>query len=98
MSKSCFNCTHAYQLECIGVVMCPLWEMADGDNAAETCAKYVEVKTPCDQLGSDGKHHCPYEDCYTGYESEMCRNCCGVGCDEDSYPEEEYEEEVLPFS
>ncbi len=32
---------------------------------------------------------CPYKDTYMGYESEMCRVCCGLGVDEDSYPEEE---------
>ena len=25
---------------------------------------------------------CPYKDCYTGYEDEMCRVCCGLGVDE----------------
>lgn len=49
--------------------------------------------TPCDTPDYDGVHHCPYEDSYTGYPGEMCRNCCGLGVDEDSYPEEEYDEE-----
>ena len=35
--------------------------------------------TPCDLADDYGKHHCPYADTYTGYESEMCRICCGVG-------------------
>lgn len=47
---------------------------------------------PCDVLSEDGTYKCPYADTYTGYESEMCRNCCGKGVDEDSYPEEDYEE------
>ena len=37
--------------------------------------------TPCDEVDENGIHHCPYED-YTGYESEMCRICCGLGVDE----------------
>ena len=55
-----------------------------------------EVKvmwTPCDTPDYNGVHHCPYEDSYTGYAGEMCRTCCGLGVDEDSYPEEEYDEE-----
>lgn len=28
------------------------------------------------------KYNCPYTDTYTGYEDEMCRNCCGLGVDE----------------
>lgn len=28
------------------------------------------------------RFHCPYADTYTGYEDEMCRNCCGLGVDE----------------
>lgn len=39
--------------------------------------------TPCDEVDMFGKHNCPYEDTYSGYESEMCRNCCGHGVDED---------------
>lgn len=39
--------------------------------------------TPCDEKDMYGKHHCPYEDFYTGYEDEMCRNCCGVDEDEE---------------
>ena len=60
------------------------------------------MQTPCDvpyeYIDSNGKqrkeYRCPYKDTYVGYESEMCRNCCGLGVDEDSYPEEEedYEE------
>ena len=38
--------------------------------------------TPCDEPEYNGEHHCPYEDTYTGYESEMCRVCCGLGVDE----------------
>ena len=37
--------------------------------------------TPCDFPDENGKHHCPYADTYTGYEDEMCRNCCGLGVD-----------------
>lgn len=37
---------------------------------------------PCDTSDCDGIHHCPYADSYTGYESEMCRVCCGLGVDE----------------
>ena len=40
--KNCRNCIYAYQRECIGLVMCPQWEMADGDNVAETCPDYKE--------------------------------------------------------
>ena len=28
------------------------------------------------------RYECPYEDTYSGYEDEMCRNCCGLGVDE----------------
>jgi hypothetical protein len=48
--------------------------------------------TPCDVADDNGYYHCPYLDTYSGYESEMCRNCCGLGVDEDSYPEEDYYE------
>ena len=41
-----------------------------------------EITTPCDIEDYNGEHHCPYEDTYTGYESEMCRVCCGLGVDE----------------
>ena len=44
--------------------------------------------TPCDVQNSDGTYSCPYADDYMGGESDMCRNCCGLGADEDSYPEE----------
>lgn len=50
------------------------------------------MQTPCDipEVDDNGyKHyHCPYIGTYTGYESEMCRNCCGLGVDEDT-PERE---------
>ena len=45
--------------------------------------------TPCDDVNSNGEHACPFKDTYAGYEDEMCRNCCGLGVDENSYPEEE---------
>jgi hypothetical protein len=47
--------------------------------------------TPCDVKDENGNHHCPYADSYMGYEDEMCRNCCGLGVDEDNYPESEDE-------
>lgn len=48
------------------------------------------MQTPCDvpiiDYDKNGKEYkryeCPYKDFYGGYESEMCRNCCGVGVDE----------------
>jgi uncharacterized protein (UPF0305 family) len=45
--------------------------------------------TPCDIKQDDGRYHCPYEDTYTGYESEMCRVCCGLGVDENTPDYEE---------
>ena len=42
--------------------------------------------TPCEDKDYNGEYHCPYADTYMGYESEMCRNCCGLGVDEDEYP------------
>lgn len=46
--------------------------------------EYKEDKDlyPCDTADEDGVHRCPYEDTYTGYESEMCRVCCGLGVDD----------------
>ena len=38
--------------------------------------------TPCDYMDEDGHYHCPFIDTYGGAESEMCRNCCGLGVDE----------------
>lgn len=47
--------------------------------------------TPCDEPVEEynektGKmeipYHCPFADTYTGYENEMCKNCCGLGVDE----------------
>ncbi len=45
--------------------------------------------TPCDvpiEYYEDGqkkiRYECPFKDTYGGYESEMCRNCCGLGVDE----------------
>ena len=55
--------------------------------------------TPCDdpideyneKTGKMETHHkCPYADTYAGYEDEMCRNCCGLGVDDDNY---DYDEE-----
>ena len=43
-------------------------------------------KTPCDYPDANGEYHCPFED-YGG--SDRCRACCGLGVDEDSYPEED---------
>lgn len=43
-------------------------------------------QTPCDIPYTDENGNtvfiCPYADTYGGYESEMCRNCCGLGVDE----------------
>ena len=54
-----------------------------------------EMITPCDipEYDDNGRphYHCPYAEDYMGFENEMCRNCCGLGVDEDRYPEEEYE-------
>ena len=50
------------------------------------------MRTPCDDANENGVHSCPFADSYIGYESEMYRNCCGLGVDEDSYPEEDYDE------
>lgn len=36
----------------------------------------------CDTPNEDGMHRCPFVDTYTGYEDEMCRNCRGLGVDE----------------
>ena len=47
----------------------------------EKCAEEY-YSTPCDYPDENGNYHCPYEDSYTGYESEMCRTCCGLGVDE----------------
>lgn len=49
------------------------------------------IHTPCDdpvteydqETGKEITHYiCPYADMYMGYEDEMCRNCCGLGVDE----------------
>jgi hypothetical protein len=57
----------------------------------------VKMQTPCDVLKDDNGHSvCPYEDTYCGYASEMCRNMCGLGVDENPYPEEDYD--LDPFS
>lgn len=42
----------------------------------------IKETTPCDYPDDNGKYHCPFADMYTGYESEMCRVCCGLGVDE----------------
>lgn len=58
-----------------------------------------DMWTPCDdsieeyneKTGKMETHHkCPYADTYAGYEDEMCRNCCGLGVDDDNY---DYDEE-----
>ena len=63
------------------------------------------MKTPCDEL-INGKHYCPYEDSGVS-ESERCRVCCGLGVDEDPYPDEDdydpyydtgYEDDYCPSS
>jgi hypothetical protein len=49
----------------------------------EADKQYEESKTtPCDYPDENGNHVCPYAETYTGYESEMCRVCCGLGVDE----------------
>ena len=53
------------------------------------------MQTPCDvpiidydENGREVKHYeCPYADTYAGYENEMCRNCCGLGVDEQGVKE-----------
>lgn len=52
----------------------------------------LERKDPCDYPDEYGNHHCPFED-YGG--SDRCRVCCGLGVDEDSYPEEEDYEDYI---
>lgn len=52
------------------------------------------MRTPCDDFKDEnGMSICPYEGSGIS-ESEMCRVCCGLGVDEDSYDDEEenYEE------
>lgn len=49
--------------------------------------------TPCDTPDINGIHRCPFQDTYGGYEDEMCRNCCGLGVDEDEPEDDIYEEE-----
>lgn len=39
--------------------------------------------TPCDDVNENGEHICPYAADYSGYDSEMCRVCCGLGVDGD---------------
>ncbi len=48
------------------------------------------MQTPCDVKDENGKSSCPYAADYMGFEDEMCRNCCGLGVDENEYPEEDY--------
>ena len=49
----------------------------------------TECEIPQDWIDENGKmimiYRCPYSDNPT---SDMCRNYCGEGVDEDSYPEE----------
>lgn len=47
--------------------------------------------TPCDFPDADGHYHCPY----ASYDENVsCRDLCGLGVDEDPYPEEDEESEV----
>ena len=47
------------------------------------------MRTPCDDLRDENRMSvCPYEDSGVS-ESERCRVCCGLGVDEDPYPDEE---------
>ena len=52
-----------------------------------------KMYTPCDAIDYDEKgnpvHRCPYQNSPDDYVS--CRDYCGLGVDEDSYPE--YEDE-----
>ena len=49
--------------------------------------------TPCDYLrDANDMAYCPFEDTYGGYAGEMCRVCCGLGVDEDNYPDEDYDD------
>ncbi len=41
-----------------------------------------EKSTPCDSR--EDNYFCPYLDIYGGSESSMCRDCCGLGADEDT--------------
>ena len=50
-------------------------------------------QTPCDIKGDDGAYHCPYIDTYMGYESEMCRNMCDVGIEDNPLMFDDEEEE-----
>ena len=52
------------------------------DTSYEVIPYEVLRETPCDYPDENGQHHCPYADTYAGYESEMCRVCCGLGVDE----------------
>ena len=45
------------------------------------------MNIPCDIPDNDGKYRCPYMNSEDDYVS--CRDYCGEGVDEDSYPEEE---------
>ena len=51
------------------------------------------MRTPCDEL-INGNHYCHYEDNGVS-ESERCRVCCGLGVDEDPYPDD-YEDDYCP--
>lgn len=49
------------------------------------------MRTPCDYMRDEnGFSVCPYANDGIS-ESELCRVCCGLGVDEDSYPTEEDE-------
>lgn len=50
--------------------------------------------TPCDEVDYNGVSHCPYADTYGGYESEMCRVCCGLGVDDDYMSDDEYYDQL----
>lgn len=52
------------------------------------------MTTPCDYKDNEGLYTCPYANTYMGYESEMCRVCCGLGVDENEPDYYDYEEEV----
>ena len=58
------------------------WRAENANDTSYEDIPYETDKTPCDYPDENGQHHCPYADTYMGYESEMCRVCCGLGVDE----------------
>ena len=54
----------------------------ENNRLLEEHIRSLMTPTPCDITDDIGNHLCPYAETYTGYEYEMCRNCCGLGVDE----------------